>query len=85
MEESVGDVKASAEPKLCLLIVEEPPDIGKKQIANLGFFVERSVDLFAKRVFHVPMLVGKGKRGPNLFEGCGISSPFLKIDMLLRR
>ena len=48
-------------------IVEEPTDVGKQEIADLGLLVKRGID-FPKRVFQVPMLVGKGKRSPDLFE-----------------
>jgi hypothetical protein len=48
-------------------IVKESADFGEKKVAGLGFVLERWLD-FRKRVFQVPMLVGKGKRGPDLFE-----------------
>jgi hypothetical protein len=48
-------------------IVKESADFGEKKVADLGFVLERWLD-FRKRVFQVPMLVGKGKRGPDLFE-----------------
>ena len=48
-------------------VVKEPPNVGEEQIADLGFLVERGVDL-GKRVFHVPVPVGKGKRGADLLE-----------------
>jgi hypothetical protein len=48
-------------------IVEEPPNVGKEEIADLGLLVKRWID-FPKRVFQVKMLVGKGKCGANLFE-----------------
>ena len=48
-------------------MVEEPTDVGEEEVADLGLLVERGIDL-RKRVFQVPMLVGKGKRGTDLFE-----------------
>ena len=42
-------------------IVEQPTDISKKQIVDLGLLLEGRLDL-GKRVFQVPVLVGKGKR-----------------------
>jgi hypothetical protein len=50
-----------------LQIVEQPPNIGEQQIANLGLLVERRLDL-GKGSFQVPVSIGKGKRGPDLFE-----------------
>jgi len=50
-----------------LKIVEEPTDLGEEQVADLRLLVERGLNL-RKGVFQVPMLVGKGKRGPNLLE-----------------
>jgi hypothetical protein len=61
---------ASAEPSSLLSgfeIVEKPTDVGEEEVADLGLLVERGLDL-GKGIFQVPMLVGKGKRGPNLFE-----------------
>ena len=48
-------------------MVEQPTDIGKKQLVDLGLLLEGRLDL-GKRVFQVPLLVGKGKRGADLFE-----------------
>jgi hypothetical protein len=48
-------------------IVEEPTDVGEEEVADLGLVLERGFDL-GKRVLQVPMLVGKGKRSPDLFE-----------------
>jgi hypothetical protein len=53
--------------------VEQPTDIGEKQITDLGLLVERGLDL-GKRVFQVLMLVGKGKRRPDLLEARGVPS-----------
>ena len=52
-------------------VVEQPTDIGKKQVVDLGLLLEGRLDL-GKRVFQVPVLVGKGKRGADLFEARGI-------------
>jgi hypothetical protein len=38
-----------------------------EQVADLGLLVERGFDL-GERVFQVPVLVGKRKRGPDLLE-----------------
>ena len=51
-------------------VAEQPTDIGERQVADLGFLVERGLDL-GKRVFQIPVLVGKGKRGADLFEARG--------------
>jgi hypothetical protein len=48
-------------------IVEEPADVGEEEVADLGLVLERGLD-FREGVLQVPMLVGKGKRGANLFE-----------------
>ena len=48
-------------------VVEESTDVGEEEVADLGLLVERRLNL-RKGVFQVPMLVGKGKRGPNLLE-----------------
>ena len=48
-------------------VVEQPTDIGKKQIVDLGLLLEGRLDL-GKRVFQVPVLVGKGKRSTNLLR-----------------
>ena len=52
-------------------IVEQSADVGEEEIADLGFFVERGLD-FRKRVFQIPVLVHKGKRGADLFEARGV-------------
>jgi hypothetical protein len=46
-------------------------DVGEEEVADLGFVLERGFD-FRKRVFQVPMLVGKGKRCADLFEARGV-------------
>jgi hypothetical protein len=70
LEESVGQVEreggAVALPP-DFEIVEQPADVGEEKVADLRLLVERRLD-FRKRVFQVPVLVGKGKRGPDLFE-----------------
>jgi hypothetical protein len=48
-------------------IVEEPADVREEEVADLGLLVERRLDL-RKRVFQVPVLVGKRERGADLFE-----------------
>jgi hypothetical protein len=48
-------------------IVEEPADVGEEEVADLGLILERRFDL-GKGVFQVPMPVGKGKGGPDLFQ-----------------
>ena len=48
-------------------IVEEPTNVNEEQVADLGLLVERRLDL-RERVLEVPVFVGKGKRGPDLFE-----------------
>jgi hypothetical protein len=48
-----------------------PPNVGEEQIADLWFLVERGLDL-RKRVLQIPVLVGKGKRGTDLLEACGV-------------
>ena len=52
-------------------MVEEPTDIGKEEVANLGLLMERGLD-FRERMLEIPMLVGKGKRHPDLFKACGV-------------
>ena len=37
-----------------LEIVEEPTNVGEEQVADLGFLVERRIDL-RKRVFQIPV------------------------------
>jgi hypothetical protein len=54
-----------------LEVIEEPPDVRKKEVADLRFFVERRIDL-GKRILQLPMLLGKGKRGTDLFEACHV-------------
>ena len=43
----------------------------RSEVADLGLLVERGLDL-RKRILQVPVLVGKGKRGPDLFEARGV-------------
>ena len=74
LEEGVGQVEREGRAVALLPgfeIVEEPTDVGEEQVADLGLLVERRLDL-RKRVFQVPVLVGKGKRGPDLFEARGV-------------
>ena len=52
-------------------IAQEPTDIGEEEVADLGLLLERRFDL-GKGVFQIPVLVGKGKRGPNLLEARGV-------------
>jgi hypothetical protein len=52
-------------------IVEESTDVGEEEVTDLGLLVERGLD-FGKRVFQVPVLVGKGKCGPDLLEARGV-------------
>ena len=52
-------------------IVEEPTDVGEEEVADLGLLLEWGLD-FRKRIFEVPMLVGEGKRGEDLFEARGV-------------
>ena len=52
-------------------IVEEPTDVGEQEVADLGLLVERGFDL-GKRILEVPVFVGEGKRGPDLFEARGV-------------
>ena len=52
-------------------VIEEPTDVGEEQIADLRLLMERGLDL-GERVFQVPMLVGKGKRGADLLEARGV-------------
>ena len=54
-----------------LKIVEEPTDLGEEQVADLGLLVERRFDL-GERVLCVPVSIGKGKRGADLFEIRGV-------------
>ena len=39
-------------------VVEEAPDIGEEQVADLGLFLDRRIDL-GKRVLEIPMPVGE--------------------------
>jgi len=48
-------------------IVEEPTDVGEKEVADLGLVLERGLD-FREGILEVPVLIGKGKRGADLFE-----------------
>jgi hypothetical protein len=76
LEEGVSQVECEGGAVAILLafqVCEEPADVGEQQLADLGFFVERGLDL-GERVFQVPVLVGKGKRGADLLEAC---SPFV--------
>jgi hypothetical protein len=68
--ESVGQVESEGRAVALLPdfeIVEEPTNVGEEQVADLGLLVERGFDL-GERVFQVPVLVGKRKRGPDLLE-----------------
>ena len=70
LEEGGGEVKGENRAIALLAgfeVVEEPPHVRHEQITDLRFLLERWVDL-GKRVFQVPVLVGEGKRGPDLFE-----------------
>jgi hypothetical protein len=74
LKEGVGQVECEggAIPLLANFeVVEQPTDIGKKQVVDLGLLLEGRLDL-GKRVFQVPVLVGKGKRSADLFEARGI-------------
>jgi len=48
-------------------IFEQPTDVGEEQVADLGLVMKRRLDL-GERVFQVPVLVGKEKRGPDLLK-----------------
>ena len=74
LKEGVGQVECESGAIALLTnfeVVEQPTDIGKKQVVDLGLLLEGRLDL-GKRVFQVPVLVGKGKRGADLFEARGI-------------
>jgi hypothetical protein len=45
-------------------VSEEPPNVRKQEVADLGLVLERGLDL-GKGVFQIPVLVGK-ERGPRL-------------------
>ena len=74
LEESVGQMEREGGAVAILpgfQISEEPTDIGKEEVANLRLLMERGLD-FRERILEVPMLVGKGKRGTDLLEACGV-------------
>ena len=56
---SLKQIRAAPLARLILEVVEEPTDVGEKKIADLGFLVDRRLDL-GERVLQIPVLVGKG-------------------------
>jgi len=74
LKEGIGQVECEGGAIALLTnfeVVEQPTDIGKKQVVDLGLLLEGRLDL-GKWVFQVPVLVGKGKCGPDLFEARSI-------------
>ena len=65
-------------------IVEEPTDVGEEEVADLGFVLERRLDL-GKRVFQIPVFIAKGKRRPDLFEARRVLPRLPGTDRLPRR
>ena len=66
LEEGVGQVEREGRA-IALLpdfeIAEEPPDVGEEEIADLGFLVERGLDL-RKRVLSGPSACRQRKARP---------------------
>jgi len=74
LKEGIGQMEREGRPVALLPdfeVVEQPTDVGEEEVADLGLLVERRLDL-GKRILEVPMLVGKGKRRPNLLEARGV-------------
>jgi hypothetical protein len=74
LKEGIGQMEREGRPVALLPdfeVVEQPTDVGEEEVADLGLLVERRLDL-GKRILEVPVLVGKGKRRPNLLEARGV-------------
>jgi hypothetical protein len=66
LEEGIGQVEREARAISRLpgfQIIEEPTDVGEEQVADLGFLVERRLDL-AERVFPDPSACRRRKARP---------------------